>query len=129
MQLRLARGPEQAAQPQERHQRAPDVQEVPPAPAALAGGQLDAFLHRRQGDDVAPLPTRISNPSMIASVSGRRRATVVPPPGSVAMSIVPRRLSIVFLTTSMPTPRPDSAEIVAAVEKPGANRNGRSAGR
>ncbi len=49
---------------------------------------------------------------MIASVSGRRRATVVPPPGSVAMSIVPRRLSIVFLTTSMPTPRPDRAEIV-----------------
>ena len=60
---------------------------------------------------------------MIASVSGRRRATVVPPPGSVAMSIVPRRLSIVFLTTSMPTPRPDRAEISWAVEKPGANRN------
>ena len=46
---------------------------------------------------------------MMASVSGRRRVISVPWPGWVAMSIVPRRPSIVRLTTSMPTPRPDSA--------------------
>ena len=60
---------------------------------------------------------------MIASVSGRRSVTVVPSPGRVERSIDPRMFSIVRFTTSMPTPRPDSAEMVCAVEKPGWNRN------
>ena len=47
---------------------------------------------------------------MIASVSGRRSVTCVPWPGAVATSIAPRSPSMVCLTTSMPTPRPDSAD-------------------
>jgi hypothetical protein len=33
--------------------------------------------------------------------------------------MLPRRLSMVRLTTSMPTPRPETEVISAAVEKPG----------
>ena len=57
---------------------------------------------------------------MIASVSGMRKDIVDPSPSTEAMSIVPRKASIVRLTTSMPTPRPDRLVICAAVEKPGA---------
>ena len=60
---------------------------------------------------------------MMASVSGSRSATDEPCPGVVANSIVPRRPSMVRLTTSIPTPRPERAEMFCAVEKPGVNRS------
>src|ERR1019366_4809563 len=58
---------------------------------------------------------------MIARVSGRRSVTVVPAPGLLAMSMVPRRVSTLRRTTSIPTPRPDTSVTCRAVEKPGAN--------
>ncbi|NLS29114.1 hypothetical protein S2M10_41340 [Sphingomonas sp. S2M10] len=48
-----------------------------------------------------------------------RSTTLEPSPGTEVMSIAPRRLSMVRLTTSMPTPRPDRLVTAAAVEKPG----------
>ena len=59
----------------------------------------------------------------IASVSGILRVKVVPRPASEAMSIVPPINSMLALTTSMPTPRPDSAVTAFAVEKPGWKMN------
>jgi len=56
---------------------------------------------------------------MIASVSGRRSVTSEPCPGVLDRSIAPRSPSIVRLTTSIPTPRPDRLVTCAAVEKPG----------
>ncbi|OIQ66925.1 hypothetical protein GALL_515030 [mine drainage metagenome] len=54
----------------------------------------------------------------MASVSGIFTVKVVPWPTVLFRSMVPPIFSMLVLTTSMPTPRPDTAEIVAAVEKP-----------
>ena len=48
---------------------------------------------------------------------------VVPRPRSEAMSTVPPMSSILVLTTSMPTPRPETAVTAFAVEKPGWKMN------
>ena len=56
---------------------------------------------------------------MMASVSGSRTVTVVPSPGRLAMSTLPRSAVMLRLTTSMPTPRPDRLVTCSAVEKPG----------
>ena len=55
----------------------------------------------------------------MARVSGRRSVTLVPSPGLLAISIVPRRALHARRTTSMPTPRPDTSVTCCAVEKPG----------
>ena len=43
---------------------------------------------------------------------------VVPAPGTLFRSMVPPIFSMLVFTTSMPTPRPDTAVTTAAVEKP-----------
>src|SRR3954470_339247 len=55
----------------------------------------------------------------MASVSGIRSRQTVPSPASDSTSIVPPMASMLVLTTSMPTPRPDTLVTAAAVEKPG----------
>src|SRR3546814_19106460 len=65
-------------------------------------------------------PTATDMPSRIASVSGRRIVTRVPAPSRDASSTLPPSAWMFFLTTSMPTPRPDTSVTCAAVEKPGA---------
>ena len=49
------------------------------------------------------------SPSMMASVSGSDRSMRVPWPGSLCTSIEPRSESTSRLTTSMPTPRPETS--------------------
>src|SRR2546428_656785 len=58
----------------------------------------------------------------IASVTGSRSAKLVPFPGSERMSIVPPNARRRVITTSIPTPRPDTLVTVSAVEKPGRAR-------
>ena len=48
---------------------------------------------------------------------------VVPRPAVVAMSIRPPMVSMLVLTTSMPTPRPDTEVTAAAVENPASKMN------
>src|SRR6516164_950982 len=60
------------------------------------------------------MPT--SKPSAIDSVNGMRTVIVVPWPGCVAISTEPRRASISRLTTSIPTPRPETSVRVLAVD-------------
>ncbi len=55
----------------------------------------------------------------MARVSGIFMVNSVPAPGSLDRSMVPPMRSMLVLTTSMPTPRPDTAVTAAAVEKPG----------
>ena len=55
----------------------------------------------------------------MASVSGMRSRQTVPMPASDSTSIVPPMASMLVLTTSMPTPRPETLVTAAAVEKPG----------
>jgi hypothetical protein len=56
---------------------------------------------------------------MIASVSGIFMRTVVPVPGFDCTSTVPPIFSMLVLTTSMPTPRPETLVTFSAVENPG----------
>ena len=56
---------------------------------------------------------------MIASVSGSDRSIRVPRPGSLCTRMEPRSESTSRLTTSMPTPRPETSVTFVAVEKPG----------
>ena len=56
---------------------------------------------------------------MMASVNGMRSEISEPSPGTVETSMAPRSASMVFLTTSMPTPRPERLVTACAVEKPG----------
>ena len=58
-------------------------------------------------------------PSRMASVSGSRTVVRVPTPATDSISIRPPRAATFFLTTSMPTPRPETSVTSAAVEKPG----------
>ena len=58
-------------------------------------------------------------PSSTASVSGRLSVKVEPLPGREEIEMRPPSAWIERLTTSMPTPRPEMLETVAAVEKPG----------
>ena len=58
-------------------------------------------------------------PSMMASVSGRLILNTLPAPCSERISTAPRRRSMFFLTTSMPTPRPETSVTTLAVENPG----------
>ena len=54
----------------------------------------------------------------IASVSGILMMKLVPRPSIDFSSIVPPIFSMLVLTTSMPTPRPDTLVTASAVEKP-----------
>ena len=65
----------------------------------------------------SPPDSTISAETM-ASVSGILMVKVVPWPATLFRSIVPPIFSILVFTTSMPTPRPDTAVTTAAVEKP-----------
>ncbi len=56
---------------------------------------------------------------MMARVSGILILIVVPRPGWLCRSTVPPIFSMFVLTTSMPTPRPETLLTLAAVEKPG----------
>ncbi len=56
---------------------------------------------------------------MMASVSGSRMRMVEPLPRWLSTATVPRSPSIDRLTTSIPTPRPETLETARAVEKPG----------
>ena len=58
---------------------------------------------------------------MIASVSGILSFITVPFPTSLSISMIPFSFSIFVLTTSIPTPRPDTFVTLAAVENPGLN--------
>ena len=60
---------------------------------------------------------------MIARVRGILIFSVVPWPGVLCMSIVPPIFSMLVLTTSMPTPRPEMLVIRSAVLKPGRKIN------
>ncbi len=55
---------------------------------------------------------------MIASVSGSCSVNFVPAPGSVSASMSAFSRSMLWTTTSRPTPRPDTSVTVRAVEKP-----------
>jgi len=63
--------------------------------------------------------TPTMKPSMMASVRGRRICVSVPWPGCEFSVMTPRSASMLRLTTSMPTPRPDRLVSCSAVEKPG----------
>src|SRR5262249_57507255 len=58
-----------------------------------------------------------------ASVSGILMVKQEPSPNTDFTSTVPPIWSMLVLTTSMPTPRPDTLVTAAAVEKPGAKMN------
>ena len=64
-------------------------------------------------------PLVITRPGMMASVRGIFSLTVVPSPGRLKTSTTPPIFSIWDLTTSMPTPRPETLVTVWAVENPG----------
>jgi hypothetical protein len=55
---------------------------------------------------------------MIARLRGILTLNTVPPPAALRTSTVPPRRSTLARTTSIPTPRPDTAVTVAAVENP-----------
>src|SRR5215212_1702501 len=55
----------------------------------------------------------------MARVSGMRSRHTVPRPASDSTSMVPPMASMLVLTTSMPTPRPETLVTAAAVENPG----------
>ena len=55
----------------------------------------------------------------MASVSGILMRNKVPCPSVLVKLTEPFKASTFFLTTSMPTPRPDSPVTCSAVEKPG----------
>ena len=57
---------------------------------------------------------------MIASVSGRRTRTTMPKPSADSISTLPPSAVMFFITTSMPTPRPETSVTTSAVENPGA---------
>ena len=63
-------------------------------------------------------PARTIRAATMASVSGILMVKVVPRPAVVAMSIRPPMVSMLVLTTSMPTPRPETEVTAAAVENP-----------
>ncbi|MNE06566.1 hypothetical protein D3C80_991580 [compost metagenome] len=60
-----------------------------------------------------------TRPAMMLSVRGMRMVKRVPCPSTEVSSTAPPMASILVRTTSMPTPRPDTAVTEAAVEKPG----------
>ena len=66
----------------------------------------------------SPPASTISAETM-ASVSGILMMKVVPWPSRERMSMVPPMRSMLVFTTSIPTPRPETAVTAAAVEKPG----------
>ena len=66
------------------------------------------------------LPTRIDMPSRIARVRGSTMRVVVPWPLRDMISTWPPMPWMLRLTTSMPTPRPETSLTSLAVEKPGA---------
>ncbi|EXI76713.1 MAG: hypothetical protein AW07_00112 [Candidatus Accumulibacter sp. SK-11] len=55
----------------------------------------------------------------MASVSGSEMTNTEPLPNSERISIDPFSFWMFVFTTSMPTPRPETAEAFAIVEKPG----------
>ena len=69
------------------------------------------------------LPASTISAETIARVSGILTVNIVPWPWVLFRSMVPPIFSILVFTTSMPTPRPDTAEIVAAVENPARKMN------
>ena len=70
----------------------------------------------------SPPASTISAETM-ASVSGILMVTEDPSPATDLISMVPPIWSILVRTTSMPTPRPETEVMAAAVEKPGAKMN------
>ena len=64
-------------------------------------------------------PTRTTSTGRIASVSGSEIEMRVPAPGSELISIRPFSFWMLLLTTSMPTPRPETLDTSSLVEKPG----------
>ena len=65
------------------------------------------------------LPTRTVIPSMMAKVNGSLSVKTVPLPSAVLMLTAPPSPSILRLTTSIPTPRPETSVTFSAVENPG----------
>ncbi|GJE61227.1 hypothetical protein MPOCJGCO_3348 [Methylobacterium trifolii] len=59
----------------------------------------------------------------MASVRGILMVKVVPRPSCVLMSMTPPMVSMLVLTTSMPTPRPETEVTALAVEKPASKMN------
>ena len=63
----------------------------------------------------------------MASVSGREITKREPLPGSEWISILPLSFSMLVLTTSMPTPRPERSDTASLVENPGSRISARLA--
>src|SRR5262245_49522764 len=59
----------------------------------------------------------------VRHVVGRERTNIVPQPRRERTSRRPCKPSMLFLTTSRPTPRPEMSVTWSAVEKPGAKIN------
>ena len=68
-------------------------------------------------------PASTISAEMIASVSGILMVKLRPWPRTDWTSMLPPIWSMLLRTTSMPTPRPDTLVILAAVEKPGVKMN------
>ena len=60
---------------------------------------------------------------MIDNVNGNCIENRDPFPSTESTDTSPPKISIVFLTTSRPTPRPETLEMVSAVENPDAKIN------
>ncbi|EKD83147.1 MAG: hypothetical protein ACD_39C00859G0001 [uncultured bacterium] len=67
---------------------------------------------------ISPLVERMSE-GIMARVRGSLIRKEEPLPSSEMISTLPPRLSMLALTTSMPTPRPESSETCSAVDRPG----------
>ena len=80
----------------------------------LLGVEADQLLQADLRDGVAVAAHSTVSAGTIASVSGMRSRQTVPLPASDSTSMVPPMASMLVLTTSMPTPRPETLVTAAA---------------
>src|SRR6266567_1108312 len=66
------------------------------------------------------------NALMMARVIGRVMVTRQPTPGWLSISTMPETAAMLFLTTSIPTPRPEMSLTLSLVEKPGRKSRSRA---
>ena len=69
-------------------------------------------------------PTLTVTPSIMARVRGIFKVISVPTSFSLLIDTFPRSFSMLLLTTSIPTPLPDTSVTFSAVENPGAKIRG-----
>jgi len=118
------------------------VQEKKAAPKQVASALMDQNLPRKRAaaqvkvstqklDDLVDYAGELviaqsmlrqktsDNPSIIASVSGKLMVNLLPAPFEESIFNCPLNFSIPFLTTSIPTPLPETSVTSFAVENPG----------